>query len=772
MSKKLYILLFSFSCPFLYGQQIDPSILSQLSPEQIQMAKEAYAESNSTDAEITEMPPIEESLEVKEVEDSNMVAGKKFGYSFFSSIPTSTSAVGDLPLPNDYKISIRDQFTVILSGSRESIFDLNVKLDGTILFPEIGSVSVVGETFGEVKEKLSNLINQSYIGVQIDLSIKNLSAKKITIVGAVKSPGTYLVNPFSTISSALAYSGGISEIGTLRDIKLIRNNGRIFTFDLYNLLINADRSDDITIEAGDTILINAASQFVDLTGSINRPAIYEVIESETLEDLINFGLGFKPTSNKSKISLSTLDLQNKKLNQTETDDLSINIRNIDSVTVFDYISEVNSNIYVSGAVSEPGYYNSDEFSILEDLINNIEFVDVYPWLGVLEQFNKEDLLTEIILFSLVDPMSYKSIKILPNSTVYFLNLFDTGFNQVSDKSKQAISDFTGFDQVSDKSKQAISDFSLKINHHGETYSLPVYGKYSLSSFVNFLGLDMSDVSYEATYVSPLENKIVVEDYRNMIFNASKYNTVSFKSKTNDLINVTIGGSIEFPGTYSLNSNSTLADLYKIVGDFKDMAFHEGIVFKRELVRDRQIKAIKQAKESLNESILVNMQNNGGAPINSDLLTALATEIDPDDLGRIAGNFSPTSESATNTILYDGDSIYIPIKSNSISVLGEVLNPNNFIYENRLTVREAIEYAGGFKGFADQKSVYVIQANGLVIKANRNVFGSNKFLEAGDTVIVPRKLRVDNPISKTITPITQILSDLAFSAAAIDNLSSN
>lgn len=755
MSKKLYILLFSLSCPFLYGQQIDPSILSQLSSEQIQMAQKVYAENNLTDTEITEMPPIKESLEVKEAEDSNMIPGKKFGYNFFSTIPTSTSAVGDLPLPNDYKISIRDQFTIILSGSKESIFDLNVKLDGTILFPEIGSISVVGETFGEVKEKLSNLINQSYIGVQIDLSIKNLSAKKITIVGAVKAPGTYLVNPFSTISSALAYSGGISEIGTLRDIKLIRNNGKIFTFDLYNLLINADRSDDITIEAGDTILINAASQFVELKGSINRPAIYEVIESETLKDLINFGLGFKPTSNKSKISTSTLDLQNKKLNQTETDDLSINIRNIYSVRVFDYLSEVNSNIYVHGAVSEPGYYNSAEFSTLEDLINNLEFVDVYPWLGVLEQFDKEDLITETKLFSLVDPISYKSIKILPNSKVYFLNLFDKKTEEVS-----AIS------------KKTISDYSLNINHGGETYKLPVYGKYSLSSFINFLGLDMSDVSYEATYVSPLENRIIVEDFRNMVFNASKYNTVSFKTKSNDLINITIDGAIEFPGTYSLSSNSTLDDLYKIIGDFKDTAFFEGIVFKRELVRDRQIKALNKAKESLNESILINIQNSEGASINPDLLLALATDIDQDDLGRIAGDFSPISNNIKNTILYDGDSIFIPIKSNSISVLGEVLNPNNFLYEDRLSVREAIEYAGGYKEFAEQKDIYIIRANGLVTKANRNVFGRNKFLAAGDTLVVPRKLILNDPISMTIAPITQILSDLAFSAAAIDNLSSN
>ena len=144
--------------------------------------------------------------------------------------PTNISAVGDLPLPNDYKISLRDQFTVILSGSKDAIFNLNVKLDGTILFPELGAISVAGLSFQEVKEKLSQLIEQSYIGVNIDVSMQNLSAKKITIVGAVQTPGTYLVNPFSSITSALAYSGGISEIGSLRDIKLIRNNQEIFSF--------------------------------------------------------------------------------------------------------------------------------------------------------------------------------------------------------------------------------------------------------------------------------------------------------------------------------------------------------------------------------------------------------------------------------------------------------------------------------------------------------------------------------------------------------------
>ena len=172
---------------------------------------------------------IEKESEDDEDEYGNNNIVKKYGYDFFSSMPTSLSAVGDLPLPNDYKISLRDQFTIILSGSKDSKFNLNVNLDGTIFFPELGSVSVAGLTFKEVKSKLSQLINKAYVGVNIDVSLQNLSAKKITIVGAVDTPGTYLVNPFSTITGALAYSGGISEIGSLRDIKLIRNNKEIFS---------------------------------------------------------------------------------------------------------------------------------------------------------------------------------------------------------------------------------------------------------------------------------------------------------------------------------------------------------------------------------------------------------------------------------------------------------------------------------------------------------------------------------------------------------------
>ena len=228
MLNKTLLITLSFSL-VLASQEID---LSKISSEDIDLARDSLESSSTSSLEDIYTADSEDDSEVEETEieidDRNLIAGEKFGYGFITTLPPSITSVSDIPLPNDYKISIRDQFTIILSGSKEAIFDLSVKLDGTIVFPEIGSVSVAGESFSDVKEKLSNLVNQSYIGATVDISIKNLSAKKVTIVGAVKQPGTYLVNPFTTISSALAYSSGVSEVGTLRKIKLIRSNRKAF----------------------------------------------------------------------------------------------------------------------------------------------------------------------------------------------------------------------------------------------------------------------------------------------------------------------------------------------------------------------------------------------------------------------------------------------------------------------------------------------------------------------------------------------------------------
>tara|TARA_A200000113_G_scaffold226035_1_gene249722 strand:- start:1961 stop:4279 length:2319 start_codon:yes stop_codon:yes gene_type:complete len=735
--------------------QLSPEQLNQLSPEQIDLASEFLSSegiqvSEKNDAQITNTL----TNASEEIIDGNNLNGRKFGYDFFKSIPTSTLAVADIPLPNDYKISLGDKFSVILTGSKKASFDLSVKLDGTILFPELGSISVVGETFGTLKTKLDNIIQQSYVGVNIDISIKELGAKKISIVGAVKTPGSYLVNPFSTITGALAYSGGISEIGSLREILLIRANGQKLYFDLYDLLIYGDRSNDFAIEAGDTILIKSAVQFIDLQGGVKRPGIYEVTKKDNLSNLIDYGLGFERTANKSKIAVSVINNSNSKINQFETSDLKVDLKDVIQVDIFEYGNSPNSGVLVRGPVNEPGFYDLNEFKSLKDIVSALNFQDVYPWLAILEQFDKKSMTNQIVLFSLKDPETYESVKLLPNAEVSFLDLFER-------------------DYLSAKplTQSLIEEYSLRLSIKSYEYLLPVIGKFNIKELIDYLGIETDDVNTEAIYVSPLEKMTITKDFSEMNFKAKKYNSVTFRSPQNDLVTVTVNGAVAYPGTYTLESGSTLQDIFDLTG-FNNESFFKGLIFQRESIKLQQIKAIESAKEVLKETILLNSQNSESI-ISADILSLLDSEIDSDALGRISGDFRPNSESAKKTILRNNDNIFVPKLPYSVAVVGEVLTPTSFVYSDAVSLNYAIEMAGGFKETASEREIYIIKANGAVKKGSKNIFASSRReIEAGDTIVVPKRIIADTPIINAVLPVTSILSDLAFSAAAIESLSNN
>lgn len=760
----LFILLFTFDS---FGQAIDPALLENLSPEQIELAKSELAKSDFEDE--TKPKTISESTIKIKRENEIDISDKKFGYSYFSSAPTSISAQGDLPLPNDYKISLNDQFGIILSGSKEAIFDLNVNLDGTILFPELGSISVVGETLEQVKTKLDNLVKQSYIGVQIDVSLKNLSAKKISIVGAVNTPGTYLVNPFTTISSALNYSGGISEIGSLRNINLRRSNGEVFTFDLYDLLINGNRKNDITIESGDVIVVGSADQFVQIKGEVNRPSIYEVIETDSLKDIVDFALGFSPKANTKNIKITKLENDATVESSANTESMNSNLKNVLSVSVYSITAKEDSNITVLGSVKEPGLYNLTENKTLEELIDNIDFVDTYPWLAILEQFDELGLVKSSILFNLEDASTFKGVNLFENSKVFFLNSESQSVNDCSFELDIDQVKGTLFECPNKNSIKLVNEYALKINHQSQTYIMPVIGKFKLKRLVDLIGLDTTTVDKQVTYVSPLEDFAVQQDYRLLEAQAGKFHTVNFKSRQNNLINVTILGAIDFPGSYTLRPGSSLDDLYKLVGGFKEEAFVDAVIFRRDSIKQKQIKSIENNRELLRNRI-AEMDNISAEKM--QLLTTVSTKIDEDNLGRIAGNFNPNSKDNSKMLLVNNDEVIIPYKSNTISVFGEVLNPISFQYNDKITIRSAIENAGGTSQFSDMSRLYVIKANGLILVPSRNIFGRNISLNPGDTIVVPKKLPQENTTLNALLPYTKVLSDLAFTAAALDNLSTN
>ena len=256
----------------------------------------------------------------------------------------------------------------------------------------------------------------------------------------------------------------------------------------------------------------------------------------------------------------------------------------------------------------------------------------------------------------------------------------------------------------------------------------------------------------------------------MEFDAKKYHTIIFRAPINDLISVSISGRVEYPGTYTLESDATIEDLYKLA-TLKDDAYTSGIIFTRESVRQRQLDAIADSRKLINEAILINIQRGNDVGDVSLIKNLSESSIEPDYLGRIAGDFSPNNKRAIKTILFSGDSLRIPKNPNVINVLGSVLNPIAFEYDEKLSVRDAISLAGGFQDYADESKIYVIRASGIIEPLPRNIFSRNSIkLSPGDTIVVPRKLIINDRALSFILPFTKILSDLSFSAAALETLS--
>ena len=710
-----------------------------------------------------------------------------FGFDYIQRTPKSITSTSDLPIPNDYVLSLGDTLRVILTGNKKDSFLLTIGLDGSILFPELGVVNVFGNSLFEAKKKIEDLIDVSYVGTSVSISLQEIAAKKINILGAVKNPGTYIVNPFSTISSSLAYSGGFEDYASLREVTLIRDEKKI-VFDLYDLLIFGNRSNDVNIQQGDTLLVKSTNNLIEVIGDINRPFIYEYKSNETIKDVIGFALGLTNVANPKKIALRYLDKNSAKFKISEINILSDNpsmssFSNPVELIVFPVESSPEFKIKVSGPIENQGFFDVPETGLLSDIIGQLKFTsNVNPFIGVLQREN------ESRLFSLLDEDT-QEIHLEENSEIFF---FDRNSNMLSESLKsfeEKLSDNFSESGESDESDinliynelkndigieggltfnslKLINDYKLEIKYDNFIIDFPFYGKTNALEIVKYLGLSTDGVDFNNTsYLSPLGDYSLIGSLNDLSFKAEKFNSLSLSVLNDNAIRVKISGEVPYPGTYLLSSNGTLAKLYSKAGGVKSTADGTTTIFTREAIREKNLRELEVARESINEYMLINSDINN----NPNILALLNTEVDDYALGRISGDFSVNSELVESFLLEDGDEVFVPKKIRIVSVIGEVMNPSSFLYDPDMSFKSLVDLAGGYKQTALKRSAYVIRSSGEVIRSSNNIFQRSIKILPGDTIVVPPNFKSGGLIIETIAPITSILSNLAFSAAALDNL---
>jgi protein involved in polysaccharide export with SLBB domain len=399
----IFLILVGISIP-LSAQEVDPEMFRELFPD-LEISEDLeYSPSKDVD----EPNQATRKLKKENEQDFNSNQTKKkekiFKYDAYGSIipeifgrnlfenENNAKALYTSTAPRDYILGPGDELTLNFTGKKGVSRNVIIDGEGLIFIKEIGSVNLSGLTYEKAQKYINNLVKASLIGTSIDISLSKLRPISIYVVGNINFPGTYVLNPLSSVINALYASGGPSESGSMRNISLKRSNEIIDNIDLYDLFILGNSSVRTKIQSGDVLLVNPVNKYIKIFGEVRRPAIYELVEEERFVDILNFASGFTSLANRKKITLSrnggdslvkqVLSLEQlKKLELRDGDQIYIHTSKINRP---DANNDQINQITLSGEFVNPGVYSFEEGDTLLDLINRAGGYteEAYPLGGV------------------------------------------------------------------------------------------------------------------------------------------------------------------------------------------------------------------------------------------------------------------------------------------------------------------------------------------------------------------------------------------------------
>ena len=319
-------------------------------------------------------PTFEEQEEQEALDESDEL--KSFGYDVFANAPQTFAPLMDIAIPADYIIGPGDKVSIQVFGKEKSELELAVNREGQIIFPSHGPFTVSGLSFNEMKRLLTARIKEKVIGVDVVVGMASLRSMRIFVLGDAHKPGPYTLSSLSSITHAIFAAGGISDIGSLRNIQLKRAGKLVSTLDLYDLLINGDSSSDLLLQSGDVVFIAPKGNTISVEGEVRRPAIYELAKNATFNDILTMSGGVLPTAfaKTTRVERYNQDALRSVMNidLTKTSDLAKKVQAGDAIYVMKAAEMFEQSITVIGAVTRPGKYQWQIGQRITDIFPNID----------------------------------------------------------------------------------------------------------------------------------------------------------------------------------------------------------------------------------------------------------------------------------------------------------------------------------------------------------------------------------------------------------------
>jgi polysaccharide export outer membrane protein len=719
----------------------------------------------------------------------------RFGMSVFNKKVSTFSPFENVPVPDDYLLGAGDEISLKLVGAENSLLNLRIDRNGTVFIPKIGEITLSGIAFEEAINIIKSRIEQELIGVDAFITMGRIKSINIFMAGEVNSPGMYSISALSTITQSLYQAGGISDIGSLRNIKVLRNGVQISAFDVYDLLIYGNSKNDIRLRSGDVVFIPPYEGLIEAKGSVKRSHIFEIKTDDTFADLLKWTGGF---DSNAYPAASTLTRSNSfgampmvsNIDLLSNDILTKKLQANDSITIPQTSADQRAYVSVLGAFNRPGKFGWFQGMRIVDILSNqadylIDFSNETDFeIALIERFDQKTKAYSVLKFSPIDlfnePDSKSNIQLSEFDTLYFLprNLIDRFL---------LLQPFINRLSASNTNGESLNLFAISgdVKFPG-TYPLP-----SNTSLIE--ALQLAGGSSDTAFLDSIEISRITNDSgftQSKVFEvsalASSPEASNFKILPRDRVNVranqeltmkksfTLEGFVRFPGVYPLNTEETLLSAINRAGGLKDNAFAEGAQLIRKSLIDIQTKQNQDLAASIRSSYassLLTSEDNSSSIEDIQLVATIIEEIKGE--GRIVIDLDRalSGNKKYNIDLEDGDMLIIPQATNIINIIGEVRNPNVVNFSESTDTNGYINLAGGLTERADSRGIYIIRANGSIISLQKSFFSlglSKPKFRPGDTLVIPIKQNYQDPLPLW-SQVTQIIYQSMVSISAVKGL---
>jgi len=672
---------------------------------------------------------------------------KIFGASLFQNANPQFEPNLNLATPRNYVIGPGDELMVEIYGYSEASYKLTVSREGNINIPNLGVVSVAGSTIEGASNRIKNSLSAIYSGISegttnVNVTLSNIRSIKVILTGEVVKPGTYTLPSVASAFNALYASGGPTVNGTLRNIRIIRNGQTVSTLDVYNFLVSGSLANNITLQDQDVIFIPPYSKRVEISGEVKHPALFELKDRETFNDLLKYAGGFteyayqdriqvlKNTSRERRIE----DLLSSQFNQYEPE-------SGDKFTISKILERFENRVTINGAVFRPGNYELSPGLTLSMLIKKADGVkeDAFLNLGYITRL-KDNLQPEQLTFNVADILAGTAtdITLKKEDKIFISSIFDL-------KDEYSISidgevrnpgtyDYAEGRTVKDLILQAggfkDSATPLRIEVSRRVIDADISSREGKSADIFQIDLSRNFDGKNADFVLKPFDMVFVRT-------APGYET----QKT-----VRIEGEVLYPGSYAISKkDERITDIIRRAGGFTPFAYINGASLKREgtaalqegASRNDQV-ALEMEKEGNQQTLqtLAALQESQNVVLNQ---SELQQKINNDYVGVNFAKILDNPENKENLLLHDGDVIFIPRELQTVKIGGEVLSPVTAVYSPKRGLKYYISQAGGFSEQALKKRSYVVYANGSV-KSTGSFLGIHAYpqIEPGAEIFVPKK----------------------------------